>query len=587
MRLSSSRATALTHRPQQDFPLWDKAGTRPSLDLQFADRKDLVDATTGSNLVDFTRASSGTYVGSDGLIKTATTNLLPRSEEFDNAASWTASSLTITPNDAIAPDGNQTADKWQNTSTTGIIAQSIAKAASATTYTASVWIKSTDATGFSLTIDDGVTVNRGRCVFNLTTGVLSFSLNDGDFTNTSGTITPYPSSWYRITVTTTTNTQTTVRFRAFFSGNGGIAYIWGAQLEQSSTVGEYVKTTSTINSAPRFDHNPTTGESLGLLVEESRTNLLLQSEDLSTTWNTINATVTTNQIASPNGTVTADLMSDDGSTPARVRQQVTVVAGQTYTASIYLKAGSQDSVFWREDNEDSFAVGVNLTTGQITSGTGTIDPVGDGWYRVSFSGSVSSTGFWPEVRLSSAGTVYVWGAQLEAGSFPTSYIPTTDSTVTRAADLASISGSNFSSWYRQDEGTVYSEHMWMTTSDYGTVWGLDDNTGNNEARLIGWNSATDRAPAITVGGTAQIQWTNNSYSANTLYRYGIAYKQNDVASSRNGALPLTDGIVSLPSVTRLAIGSTRSTAFELNGTIRRLTYWPSRLPNDTLQTITL
>ena len=65
--------------------LWYKSNELPSLDLRFAEDKALVDATTGSNLVDFTRASSGTYVGSDGLIKRATTNLLLRSEEFDNA----------------------------------------------------------------------------------------------------------------------------------------------------------------------------------------------------------------------------------------------------------------------------------------------------------------------------------------------------------------------------------------------------------------------------------------------------------------------------------------------------------------------
>jgi hypothetical protein len=63
--------------------LWDLAGNRPSLDLPFADNKSLVDATTGANLVDFTRASSGTYVDSEGVIRTATTNLLLRSEEFD------------------------------------------------------------------------------------------------------------------------------------------------------------------------------------------------------------------------------------------------------------------------------------------------------------------------------------------------------------------------------------------------------------------------------------------------------------------------------------------------------------------------
>jgi hypothetical protein len=110
-----------------------------SLDLHFAKTKSLVDATTGANLVDFTRASSGTYVDSEGVIRTATTNLLLRSEEFDQ--------------------------------------------------------------------------------------------------------------------------------RLGVDGTSGI-YLWGAQLEQSTTVGEYIPTTSTINSAPRFDHDPTTGESLGLLVEE-------------------------------------------------------------------------------------------------------------------------------------------------------------------------------------------------------------------------------------------------------------------------------------------------------------------------------
>jgi hypothetical protein len=424
MRLSSSRLTAIAQRSPLDFPLWNLAGTRPSLDLQFADRRDLVDATTGSNLVDFTRASSGTYVGSDGLIKTATTNearfdhnpttgeslgllveesrtnLLLSSEEF-NAASWTASSLTITPNDTIAPDGNQTADKWQNTSTTGIIAQSIAKAASATTYTASVWIKSTDATSFSLTIDDGVTVNRGRCVFDLTTGVLSSSLNDGNFTNTSGTITPYPSSWYRITVTTTTNTQTTVRFRAFFSGNGGIAYIWGAQLE--------------------------------------------------------------------------------------------------------------------------------------------------------------------------------------AASFSTSYIPTTSSTVTRAADVASISGSNFSSWYRQDEGTVFSNWRSSEANNFSIV---EISNGTASSRIInfvdGSNVLRHRVAVSSVNSFNGA----DSYTAGIFNRTALGYRTNDHGGTNNGDTVVTSNSGGVPTVNTLVVGGISSGNFELNGTIRRLCFWPTRLPNETLQTIT-
>jgi hypothetical protein len=82
MRLSGTKTGAINQYRGLGNQLWDLAGNRPSLDLPFADNKSLVDATTGANLVDFTRASSGTYVDSEGVIRTATTNLLLRSEEF-------------------------------------------------------------------------------------------------------------------------------------------------------------------------------------------------------------------------------------------------------------------------------------------------------------------------------------------------------------------------------------------------------------------------------------------------------------------------------------------------------------------------
>jgi hypothetical protein len=454
MRLSGTKTGSANQYNGLGDQLYDLGGARPTLDLNFASNGSLVDSVTGKTLVDHTRASGGTYVDGDGLIKNAVTNLVPYSQD---ATQWVTTDATVTNTTVEAPDNSLTAISFEEDLVTAahvVRTTGVTPVVANTQYTMSAFAKAG--------VRDYITLQADSLTFNLPIIVKkTFNIANGTLGDTNGTIdnaaiTAVGNGWYRCSVTFTTGASPsgTGQVKIFSNdstdtsnykaGISGIAcYLWGAQLEQSSTVGEYVKTTSTINSAPRFDHDPTTGESLGLLVEEGRTNLLLQSEDFSTTWNTINATVTTNQIASPNGTVTADLMSDDGSTPARVRQQVTVVAGQTYTASIYLKAGSQDSVFWREDNEDSFAVGVNLTTGQITSGTGTIDPVGDGWYRVSFSGSVSSTGFWPEVRLSSAGTVYVWGAQLEAGSFPTSYIPTEGSAVTRAADVASISGNNF------------------------------------------------------------------------------------------------------------------------------------------------
>jgi hypothetical protein len=199
-----------------------------SLDLNFAKHKNLgtiVDATTGANLVDFTRASSGTYVDSEGVIRTATTNLLLRSEEFDNA-SWGATNASIAANTATAPNGTVTADTLIEDSTTGghVVVQSISGAPDNTSFTSSCYCKALTRSWVAVTV-----VGKNG------------SINRGD-------------------------------------GTSGI-YLWGAQLEQSTTVGEYIPTTSTINSAPRFDHDPTTGESLGLLVEEQRTNLLHRQDE--------------------------------------------------------------------------------------------------------------------------------------------------------------------------------------------------------------------------------------------------------------------------------------------------------------------
>ena len=281
--------------------LWDLAGARPSLDLQFADRKDLNDAVTGSNLIEFSRASSGTYYDSDGLIKKAIANYIEDSEGFSASSFWNKGAVrgTLTDNAATAPDGTNTATLLvENTEITGRYISNPHSYVANTTYTVSCWAKQYINTGtqdryFGFVFTAGAFGSNQTVAFNLT--------GDGSFVISAGTgtasIEAYPDGWYRCSLTATATTTISIgtQFRISSNPNNGSQgyegdgvsgiYMWGAQLEESSTLGEYVKTTGAANSTPRFDHDPVTHKSLGLLIEEARTNLIRYSAaDMNNGW---------------------------------------------------------------------------------------------------------------------------------------------------------------------------------------------------------------------------------------------------------------------------------------------------------------
>jgi hypothetical protein len=186
------------------------------------------------------------------------------------------------------------------------------------------------------------------------------------------------------------------------------------------------------------------------------------------------------------------------------------------------------------------------------------------------------------------GTVLIWGAQLEAASFPTSYIPTTTATVTRSADVASITGASFSSWYRQDEGTVF---VRAATFSPGTVLthAISGGTFNESiyANFSGGNSF--RGANVLDAGVAQATSisTFTGLIASDGVNDALAFQADNFGESLNGLATRTDNTGTIPTVDRLFIGSnwTGNGSF-LNGTIKRLTYWPQRLSNSTLQEIT-
>jgi hypothetical protein len=224
----------------------------------------------------------------------------------------------------------------------------------------------------------------------------------------------------------------------------------------------------------------------------------------------------------------------------------------------------------------------------------TIAPTASSWSRVTYTfttpAGCTSVRVYP-FRNSSAitsSTVHLWGAQLEEGSFPTSYIPTTDSTVTRAADVASISGSNFSSWYRQDEGTVFvdanGQGSNVPLSDFHSLAAFSDGTNNTRIEL-GYMTAGSAYWNLRVSGSSS---TNLSPSTSDIRRKLAGSFDSSIAqATANGDTVLTDASVVIPTVNKLDIGGLNNTDIkEFSGTIRRLVYWGQRLPDSTLVNIT-
>lgn len=210
----------------------------------------------------------------------------------------------------------------------------------------------------------------------------------------------------------------------------------------------------------RFDHDPTTGESLGLLVEESRTNAVLYSQDFDNAyWFKRNSvTVTANAIAAPDGTATADeLIHPGGTTFVRIETVpgASVVSGTQYTASIFAKykPSSEATVLAIQFQRAFGVIYVNLSTKAVLSGSdASVHSLANGWMRISWTFSATSTGISqlylyptnttsiaPSPSIAANSGLYIWGAQLEAGSYATSYIPTTSATVPRT-ESASIDG---------------------------------------------------------------------------------------------------------------------------------------------------
>jgi hypothetical protein len=366
--------------------------------------------------------------------------------------------------------------------------------------------------------------------------------------------------------------------------------------------------------APRFDYNPTTLAPLGLLIEEQRTNLLTYSEQFdNAAWTKTRSSITADATTSPDGTVDADkLVEDTDNNSHHVGVNFSFTSGTTYTISVYAKAAERPSLQIALTNPafGSTVIGAfdllnGLSTG--SGGTGrsqTITPIGNQWYRCSLTISATATAtsavrFYIASTYSAAsvssytgdGTsgIYIWGAQLEAGAFPTSYIPTVASQVTRSADVAVMTGTNFSDWYNQAEGTIYGEYVGINNVSGGTRRLLEIGVVNatTDRFVCGYSQTNNTRFLVVASGTAQADVTVNTIQG-SLVRFAGVYAANNFQTVTNGVLSTADTSGTVPVVSSLFIGSDQTSVANtvLNGHIRQIAYYPRRLANSELQAIT-
>jgi hypothetical protein len=332
---------------------------------------------------------------------------------------------------------------------------------------------------------------------------------------------------------------------------------------------------------PRFDYDPVTLACKGLLIEDQRTNLLTYSEQFNdASWSKLDATISANAAAAPDNTLTADkLIASATATAHSVFKTFTSLTTNTF--SCYLKAGEYTWGVLRIEGNSTF---FNLSTGAVgtsaAGNTASITPAGNGWYRCSVTRNVVTVGTAATLRPATANNtdsftgdgvsgIFIWGVQLEAGASATSYIPTTTAALTRNADVATITGTNFNSFWQAGRGGVLVRALPSTVSGTRPLVQFDDNTADNIIALRG--NTTNPELYIVDGGTPQAQIDAGTIAANTAYDLTGWWQTNFCAARKDNGARVEDLTATIPTVTQARLGSDGTNY--LNGHLATINYY--------------
>jgi hypothetical protein len=378
----------------------------------------------------------------------------------------------------------------------------------------------------------------------------------------------------------------------------------------------------------RFDYDPVTLAPKGLLIEEQRTNLTPYSRYESGQW-TFSAATVGNQIKTGvDGTSLTAFLANATTSAHRVNRALSgsYTANSIYTFSFYVAkpaisdilgmairvrstlGGQAVSVVASNDGENStytFSSSAPFGTNPpaaITASNFSATNVGNNWVRISVTTAIASidttltqwdigfsTASGTDTGLGTANSqIFIDSVQLEAGAFPTSYIPTTSATVTRAADNASMVGSNFSSWYNQSAGTFVTGWDTAAFAQGAAIrFTLSDGTSSNQIRVrLAPSGSTQVRHDVVNAGVTSVLGSPATIDINS-NREAIGFAANNYAGCLNAGNVVTSTSLTIPTtINQITIGSGVNAASPLNGHIQSIKYYPTRLPNADLQRLT-
>lgn len=385
-----------------------------------------------------------------------------------------------------------------------------------------------------------------------------------------------------------------------------------------ASTGTYFDYTGTMQIAPintaRLDYDPATLLPRGLLIEEARTNIMLNSQ-MFTGWSPSAASKTQNALAAPDGSLTATKITEDTSATAEhYLNSATIssaVVNAPLTFSCYVKdAGRRYGGIQLFDNTtpaNTYFALFDLTLGTLTAtalggaaaaGSASITPVGAGWFRVSLTVTLSATattGAFARLKMcnvSGGGAVYTgdgvsslysWGAQLESGAFPTSYIPTTSGAATRATEIAVMSALGLSG---QSLSIMVEAQNLRAISAATDAYVFYSSGAAQLVRTFFRSSGVE--PASSIEGTATGSLDQAGSFTGTVFRHGITIQPGTITASVNGVTPVTGTITGTvaSSWTNLNFGGDSAGSVPWNGYVRRWRHWSRALTATELRTAT-